>query len=191
LIGLYSMVWPQFFKWFIWFFMVNFLLFSWNDGWSKQSQNSRLGFSQSIISSIGAIYQSNLESVVLLFMEAAIFVLATTYHNFRCSWTFRSSQTKEDWNDFWKNGRKKSPLWRSHEILQAFFPRGFISKEEISDNFCGLAIAHRRWYQVISRFDNQFKGHWDSFGLEKTKKTLVTCIVIYLDDCLIKIDAMG
>jgi hypothetical protein len=170
-------------------FMGSLLLFS-GMMMIKTKSKFKAWFSQSIISSIGAIYQSNLGKWYVLFYGAAIFVLATPIiiSDVR---DFSLFANERGLNDFEKEWPAKNHHYEDQHDPSKRFPRGFISKEEISDNFLRLGIArYGDDHQVIQDLNNQFKGSLDSLGWKKLENS-GDLHRIYLDDSLIQIDAWG
>lgn len=145
-------------------------------------------YAQSIISSIAAIYQSNLGKWFVLFYGAGIFVLATPIiiSDVR---DFSLFANERGLNDFEKEWPAKNHHYEDQHDPEKRFPRAFISKEEISDNFLRIGIAnYEDDRKVVKDLNSLFKVTLDTLGYEKVNNP-ADLHRIYLDDSLLKVDA--
>jgi len=147
----------------------------------------KLWYAQSMVSSINAIYQSNLGKWFTIGYSFFISVLATPviFSDIK-DFSFFSNERKL--TDFEMEWPAKNHHYEDQHDPSKRFPRGFISTEEISDNFLRLGIArYEDDHKVIQDLNSQFKNSLDSLSWGKIENS-GDLHRIYLDNTLIAVD---
>jgi hypothetical protein len=145
-------------------------------------------YSQSIVSSIAAIYQSHLGKWFALFYGIFIFILATPIilsdvQNFSLFQNERRlSEAEMEW-----------PLDEQH-YMEGHDPakryaRGFIPSEEINDNYLRIGVArYEKDVQVVEDLHLNFRKTLDSLNWQNIQSP-ADLHRIYINDSLYQVDA--
>ncbi len=147
----------------------------------------KLWYAQSMVSSINAIYQSNLGKWFTIGYSFFILVLATpvVFSDIKDFSLFINERKLTDFEMEWP---AKNHHYEDQHDPSKRFPRGFISTEEISDNFLRLGIGrYEDDHKVIQDLNSQFKNSLDSLSWGKIENS-GDLHRIYLDDTLIAVD---
>jgi len=147
----------------------------------------KLWYAQSMVSSINAIYQSNLGKWFTIGYSFFISVLATpvVFSDIKDFSLFINERKLTDFEMEWP---AKNHHYEDQHDPSKRFPRGFISTEEISDNFLRLGIArYEDDHKVIQDLNSQFKNSLDSLSWGKIENS-GDLHRIYLDNTLIAVD---
>jgi hypothetical protein len=154
---------------------------------AKSKSKFKTWYVQSMVSSINAIYQSNLGkwfsigySILIMALAAPVIISDIT--------DFSLFANERGLNDFEQEWPAKNHHYMDQHDPAKRFPRGFIPKEEISDNFLRVGIArYVDDHQVIEDLNRNFKVTLDSLGWEKIEIS-ADLHRVYINDSLIQID---
>lgn len=153
----------------------------------KTKTKFKTWYAQSMVSSINAIYQSNLGKWFTIGYGFFISVLAAPVI-FTDIEGFSLFINERNLTDYEKEWPAKYHHYQDQHDPEKRFPRAFISNEEISDNFLRIGIAnYEADGKVVKDLNSQFKVTLDTLGYEKVKNS-ADLHRIYLDDSLIKVD---
>jgi hypothetical protein len=153
----------------------------------KTKSKFKTWYAESIISSIAAIYQSNLGKWFSIFYGIGIFGFATPIiiSDVR---DFSLFQSERGLNDFEEEWPAKNHHYLDQHGAEKRIPRAFISSEEIADNYLRVGIArYESDHKVIQDLNKQFKKSLDSLGWKKLENS-GDLHRIYLNDSLIKVN---
>jgi hypothetical protein len=165
-------------------FMGSLLVFA---GMMLAKSKLKTWYGESMISSINAIYQSNLGKWFSLGYGVCIIVLAipVILSDVKDFSLFANERGLNDFEEEWP--AKNHHYMDQHDPAKRF-PRGFIPKEEISDNFLRVGIArYVDDHQVIEDLNRDFKVTLDSLGWEKIEIS-ADLYRVYLNDSLVQVD---
>ena len=154
---------------------------------SKKKSNFKTWYSQTIISSIGAIYQSNLGKWFAVFYSLFIFVLATPIITSDVK-DFSLFSNETNLNEFEQEWPAKNQTFQDLHDPNKRFPRVFIPSEEINEDFLKLGIARFEGdRKILEDLNNQFQTTIDTLNWHQLDET-ADLHRIYIDDSLVKID---
>ncbi len=143
-------------------------------------------YAESIVSSIAAIYQSNIGKWFTLFYGVFIFILATPIilSDVR---DFSLFQSERGLNEFEEEWPAKNHHYLDQHDPEKRLPRAFISSEEISDNYLRVGIArYESDHKVIDDLNSNFQVSLDTLGWKEIKNS-GDLHRVYLDDSLIQV----
>ena len=154
---------------------------------SKKKSKFKTWYSQTIISSIGAIYQSNLGKWFAVFYSLFIFVLATPIITSDVK-DFSLFSNETNLNEFEQEWPAKNQTFQDLHDPNKRFPRVFIPSEEINEDFLKLGIARFEGdRKILEDLNNQFQTTIDTLNWHQLDET-ADLHRIYIDDSLVKID---
>lgn len=154
---------------------------------SKNKSKLKTWYSQTIISSIGAIYQSNLGKWFAVFYSLFIFVLATPIISADVK-DFSLFSNETNLNEFEQEWPAKNQTFQDQHDPNKRFPRVFIPSEEINEDFLKLGIARFEGdRKILEDLNNQFQKTIDTLNWHQLDET-ADLHRIFIDDSLVKID---
>lgn len=154
---------------------------------SKSESKFKKWYSESLVSSISAIYQSNLGKWFSIGYSIFIIVLAFPVIMSDVK-DFSLFANERGLNDFEKEWPAKNHHYENHHDPEKRFPRAFIPKEEIEGDFLRIGIArYVDDHQVILDLEEKFQNTMDSLNW-KSLENSADLHRVYIDDSLVQVN---
>ncbi|SFU08763.1 hypothetical protein SAMN04489724_3840 [Algoriphagus locisalis] len=154
----------------------------------KKRTKFKTWYSESLLSSVSAIYQSNLGKWTAVFYGISIFVLSlpSIFSDIEDFTMFRNDRNLIEKEIEWP---AKSLHFENNHEANNRFPRAFIPSEEINDEYLRLGIARYEGDgKIISELNTDFAQHLDSLQWKPLQET-ADLHRIYIDEKLVKVDS--
>ncbi len=153
---------------------------------SKKRSKLKTWYSQTIISSIGAIYQSNLGKWFAIFYGLSIFLLALPIIASDVQ-DFSLFANERDLNNFEQEWPAKNQHFEDQHDPSKRFSRVFLPSEEIVDDYLKIGIARFEGdRKILEDLNSRFSASTDSLNWHELNET-ADLHRIYIDDSLVTI----
>ena len=153
---------------------------------SKKRSKLKTWYSQTIISSIGAIYQSNLGKWFAVFYSFFIFILAFPIISSDVK-DFSLFANERNLNEFELEWPSKNQIFQDQHDPSKRFSRVFIPSEEIEEDFLKIGIARFEGdRKILEDMNNKYQTSIDTLNWHQLKET-ADLHRIYIDDSLMAV----